>query len=72
MHSHLLSSKSSPQVTGVARQHARPAEEIAAPVRPVRHRHRRAWADPRAGRPNRDRAPEESYRDYIFRTSIWR
>ncbi len=72
MHSHLLSSRSSPQVTGVARQHARPADDIAAAVRPVRHRRRRARADPRTGRPDRDRAPEESYRDYIFRTSIGR
>jgi hypothetical protein len=72
MHPHLLSGKMSPQVMGAGRQTGHRAEEVAAPVRPVRHRNRRPRADPQAGRPNRDRAPEESYRDYIFRTSIRR
>jgi hypothetical protein len=72
MHSHLLSGNCSPPVTGAGRQPGRAAEEVAAPVRPVRPRHRRPRANPPAGRPNRDRAPEESYRDYIFRTSIGR
>ena len=48
----------------------RRAEAITAPFWQTRHRHREPWANPEADLLNPGRAPEESYRDYMFRKAI--
>jgi hypothetical protein len=71
MHSHVLPCESGPGLAGTGRRLASRAEAITASLWPVRHRRPRCWAGPAADLLGRDRAPQESYRDYMFRQSIW-
>jgi hypothetical protein len=71
MHSHVLPCEAGPRLAGVGRRLAGRAEAITAPFWQARHQPREPWADPRADPLNPGRAPEESYRDYMFRKAIW-
>jgi|HubBroStandDraft_2_1064218.scaffolds.fasta_scaffold1111137_1 hypothetical protein len=71
MHSHALPCKPDPRVADIGRRLARQAELITAPLRQARQRPAEPWAGPIGARLDPGRAPEESYRDYIFRQSIW-
>ncbi len=71
MHSHVLPCQPGPRPVSLGRRLARRAEAMAPFWRALR-RPSRALADPGADLLNPDRAPEESYRDYMFRRAIWR
>ena len=70
MHSRVLPCGPSP-LMGTGRRLARRAEAIAAHFWQALHRPPRPRADLKADLLNPGRAPEESYRDYIFRQAIW-
>jgi hypothetical protein len=70
MHSQVLPCETGPRLVAVGRQLARRAEAITAHFWPARHRHPEPWANPEADLLNPGRAPEESYRDYLFRKAI--
>jgi hypothetical protein len=72
MHSHAMPSEAGPRHAGVGRRLASRAEAISALLWRARHRPPRPWAAPEADPLYPGRAPEESYRDYVFRTAIWR
>jgi len=71
MHSHVLPCEAGPRPAGIRRRLACRAEAITAPFRQARHRTPEPWANPEGDRLNPGRAPEESYRDYMFRKAIW-
>ncbi|HEY2315926.1 MAG TPA: hypothetical protein VGH96_20120 [Streptosporangiaceae bacterium] len=71
MHSHVLTCEPGPRLVGIGRRLARRAEAITAPFRQALHRRTEAWANLEADLLNPGRAPEESYRDYLFRKAIW-
>jgi hypothetical protein len=71
MHSHVLPCEPGPPLVGIAPRLARRAEAITAPFWRALHRPRGPWAGQESGLLNPGRAPEESYRDYMFRTAIW-
>jgi hypothetical protein len=71
MHSQVLPCEPGPRLVGIGRQLARRAKVITAPFWQARHRRPESWADPEADLLNPGRAPEESYRDYMFRKAIW-
>jgi hypothetical protein len=56
-----------PMHADIARRLARRPEAITTPFRQVRRRCRQSWPEPL----DHARAPEETYRDYMFRTAIW-
>jgi hypothetical protein len=71
MHYHVLPREPGPQLADIGRRLAHRAQTITAPSWRARHRPPRPWvvgleADPL----NPGRAPEESYRDYMFRKAI--
>ena len=72
MHSQVLSCEPGPRLVAAGRQFARRGEAITAHFWRARHRHPEPWVNPEADLLNPGRAPEESYRDYIFRKAIWR
>jgi hypothetical protein len=72
MRSHVLPCEPGPPLVGIAPRLARRAEAITAPFWQALHRPREPWAGQESGLLNPGRAPEESYRDYMFRTAIWR
>jgi hypothetical protein len=67
MHSLVLPGKPGARLSGIRRRLARRAD---APESAWQARHRRPdpWAEREANRLNPARAPEESYRDYMFRS----
>jgi hypothetical protein len=69
MHSQVLPG---PRLVAVGRQLARRAEAVTAHFWQARHRRPEPWFSPEADLLKHGRAPEESYRDYIFRKGIWR
>jgi hypothetical protein len=71
MDSHVLSCEHGPRLAGIGRRLARRAEATTASIWQARHRHSEPWAGPAADLLNPGRAPEESYRDYVFRKAIW-
>jgi len=71
MHSHVLPCDPGPLLAGRGRRLARRAEAITARFWRALHRPPGPWADPEADLLNPGRAPEESYRDYMFRKAIW-
>ncbi len=71
MHSHVLPCEPGLRM-GIGRRLARRAEAITAHFWQALHRPRQPRADMKADLLNPGRAPEESYRDYIFRQAIWR
>jgi hypothetical protein len=71
MHSYVLPCKPGPRLAGIGRWLVRRAEAITAPLWQARRRHPRPWANPETDLLNPGRAPEESYRDYLFRKAIW-
>lgn len=71
MHSQVLPCKPGPRLVAIGRLLASRAEAITAPSWHARHRHPEPWAKPEADLLNPGRAPEESYRDYMFRKAIW-
>ncbi len=71
MRTQVLPCEPSPQLAAVGRQLARRAEAITAPLWQARHRRPEPWVNPEADLLNPGRAPEESYRDYMFRRAIW-
>jgi hypothetical protein len=71
MHSHVLPTEPHPHLAGIARRLACRAEAITAALWQARHRTPEPWANPQADLLNHGRAPEESYRDYMFRIAIW-
>jgi hypothetical protein len=71
MHSQALPCEPGPRLAAIGPQFARRAEAITALFWRARHRHPGPWANPEADLLNPGRAPEESYRDYLFRKSIW-
>jgi hypothetical protein len=70
MHSQVLLCGPGPRLVHFGRQFGRRAKVIIASFWQARHRRPEPWADPEADQLNRGRAPEESYRDYIFRKAI--
>jgi hypothetical protein len=68
MHSHAASRESASRRATLGR---RLAGRAAAITWQSRHRPPERWADPNIDLLNPNRAPEESYRDYVFRTAIW-
>ena len=71
MQSHPLLREPGLPPAGIGRRLSRRAGAIAAPIWQARHRHTQPWANPQADLLNPGRVPEESYRDYVFRRSIW-
>jgi hypothetical protein len=71
MHSHVLPCEPDPHLASIGRRLACRAKAITAALRQARHRTPEPWANPEADLLSRGRAPEESYRDYIFRQAIW-
>jgi hypothetical protein len=71
MHSHLPRCEPRPGPAGIRRRLAGRAKATTAPFRQARHRTAGPWAGPEADLLSPGRAPEESYRDYLFRTSLW-
>jgi hypothetical protein len=71
MQTHVLPREPGPRLAGIGRRLACRAEAITAPLRQARHRSPQPWANPEDDLFNPGRAPEESYRDYMFRKSIW-
>jgi hypothetical protein len=71
MHSHLLLGQAGLQLAGIGRRLARRADAFTAASWQAQHRHPRLSADWLADQLHRGRAPEETYRDYMFRQSIW-
>ncbi len=71
MHSHVLPCEPGPRLVGIGRWLERRAEVMTAPFGEARHRRPEPCADPKADLLNPGRAPEESYRDYMFRRAIW-
>jgi hypothetical protein len=71
MHSQVLPCGPGPQFVAIGRQFARRAAAITAPFWQAPRRRPEPWANPEAGLLNPGRAPEESYRDYMFRKAIW-
>ncbi len=69
MHSHVLLCEPGPRLAGIGRRLARRVEATAAFWQAL-HRPPRPWANPEADLLNPGRAPEESYRDYMFRKAI--
>ena len=67
----MLPCEPGPRLVAVGRPLARRAEAITARFWQARRRHPEPWANPEADLLNAGRAPEESYRDYIFRKAIW-
>jgi hypothetical protein len=59
------------RLVAVGRQLSRRAEAITAPFWQPRHRRPELWANPDADLLHPGQAPEESYRDYLFRKAIW-
>jgi hypothetical protein len=71
MHSHALPRKAGPRLAGIGRRFSRRSQVITAPAGPARQRRPGRWPGPETGLLDPGRAPEESYRDYMFRQSIW-
>jgi hypothetical protein len=71
MHSHVLPRQTGPRLAAIGRQLVHRTQATTAPVWRARHRHPEAWANREADPLNPGRAPEESYRDYLFRKAIW-
>ena len=71
MHSQVLPCEPGPRPVAIGRRLARRAEAITAHFWQAGHRHAGPWAHPEADPLNPGRAPEESYRDYLFRKAIW-
>jgi hypothetical protein len=71
MQSHVLPCEPDPLLMGIRRRLARRAEAITAPFWQALHRPPGPWVDLEADLLNSGRAPEESYRDYMFRKAIW-
>jgi hypothetical protein len=71
MHSHVLPCEPGPRISGTGKRPAGRAKAITAPVWQALHRRRGPWAYPQADLLDPGRAPEESYRDYMFRKAIW-
>ena len=72
MHSHVLPCQPDPLLMGIGRRLARRAEAITAHFWQALQRPAPRRADLVADLLNPGRAPEESYRDYMFRKTIWR
>jgi hypothetical protein len=72
MHSRVLPCEPDPPLMGIGRRLARRAEAITTHFRQAAHRPTGLRADLEADPLNPGRAPEESYRDYVFRQTIWR
>jgi len=70
MHSQLRPREPGPQSVATGRKRRRTAPRTAH-FWPARHRYPARWASPAADWLYPGRAPEESYRDYTFRTAIW-
>jgi hypothetical protein len=60
-----------PRLAFIGRPFARQAETITPHFWLARPRRSRHWTIAEAGLLNPGRAPEESYRDYMFRKAIW-
>jgi hypothetical protein len=71
MHSDVLPCEPALPLAGIRRRLARRAEATTARFRRARHRPPEPWVGPEADPLNRGQAPEESYRDYMFRKAIW-
>jgi hypothetical protein len=71
MHSHVLPCEPGPRLVGIGQRLARRAGAITAPFWQARRRPPEPWAGQETDLLNPDRAPEESYRDYMFRKAIW-
>ncbi len=71
MHSHVLPCEPGPRLVGIGRRLARRAEAITAAFWQAPHRPLGPRTGPEADLLNPGRAPEESYRDYMFRKAIW-
>jgi len=71
MRSHVLTCEPGPRLADIGRRLARRAEAITAPFWEARQRPLGPWTDPEAVLLSPGRAPEESYRDYMFRKAIW-
>jgi hypothetical protein len=71
MHSQVLPCVPGPRLLIIGRQFAHRAATIITHLSQARHRRFEAWASPEADPLNPGRAPEESYRDYLFRKAIW-
>ena len=71
MHSPVLPREPGPRISGIGRRPAVRAKAIAAPIWQALHRARGRRANPEADLLGPGRAPEESYRDYMFRRAIW-
>jgi hypothetical protein len=71
MHSDMLPCEPGPRLVRIGRRLARRSDAVTAPFWPARHRPPRPWVNPEPDLLNPGRAPEESYRDYIFRKAIW-
>jgi len=59
------------RLVAIGRRLTRLAKVTTAPFCRARYRRPRPWVNLEANLLNADRAQEESYRDYIFRKSIW-
>jgi hypothetical protein len=70
MHSHVLPGQPGARLAGIGRRFARRAEATA-PFWQALHRSAGPRAEIEADPLNPGRAPEESYRDYMFRKAIW-
>lgn len=71
MHSHVLPCEPGPRISGIGRRPAGRAKAITAPVWQALHRSRAPRSSPEPDLLAPGRAPEESYRDYMFRKAIW-
>ena len=71
MHSHVLPHEPGPRISGIGRRPAVRGKAITAPIWQALHRSRGRRANPEADLLDPGRAPEESYRDYMFRKAIW-
>jgi hypothetical protein len=70
MHSHTPPGEPGLRPVCTGRRLARRAKVITAPFWQGRHRRPERWVDPEAGLRTPGRAPEESYRDYMFRKAF--
>jgi hypothetical protein len=70
LQSHLLLSKPGPRLAGIRRQLARRADAVTASPPAGSAPTPTGVGEPQADQLNLGRAPEESYRDYVFRKGI--
>ncbi len=71
MRSHVLPCEPGPRTSATGRRPAGRAKAITAPIWQALHRSRGPRANAEADLRDPGRAPEESYRDYMFRKAIW-